>query len=144
MRLASARVQTMTIKNRWLWFCGLVVLAAGAVFAQTNTVPLPAPLPQTVSQYWDLVIAAVTPLIVTGVWKAVPKIPKWVLPVSTPVIGILLGLAMNSLAKANLGWVDMAKAGALAVFIREVVNQAITKQLMPPTPAIPVPTPPTP
>lgn len=117
-------------------------LAVTAVFAQTNSVPVPAPLPQTVSQYWDLVIAAVTPLIVTGVWKVVPKIPKWVLPVSTPVIGILLGLAIDKLTTANLGWVDMAKAGALAVFIREVVNQAITKQLQPPDPVIPVPTPP--
>lgn len=135
----------MTIKNRWLWFCGLVVLAAGAAFAQTNTVPVPAPLPTNVSQYWDLIIAAVTPLIVTGIWKLVPKIPTWVLPVSTPVIGILLGLGIDALTKANLSWVDMAKAGALAVFIREVVNQAITRQLTPPPPpsAIPVPTPPT-
>lgn len=139
MRLASARVQNMTLKHRWLWFCGLLCLAVPAVFAQTNAVPVPAPLPQTVSQYWDLVIAAVTPLIVTGVWKLVPKIPKWVLPVSTPVIGILLGLALDKLTSANLGWVDMAKAGALAVFIREVVNQAITKQLQPPDPVIPVP-----
>lgn len=105
-----------------------------AAFAQTNMVPVTAPLPQTVSQYWDLIIAAVTPLIVTGVWKLMPKIPKWVLPVSTPVIGILLGLAMNKLASANLGWVDMAKAGALAVFVREVINQAVTQQLQPPTP----------
>ena len=115
-----------------------------AAFAQTNVVPVPAPLPQTVSQYWDLIIAAVTPLIVTGVWKLVPKIPKWVLPVSTPVIGIALGLAMNKLASANLGWVDMAKAGALAVFVREVINQAVTQQLQPPTPAPSIPVPPAP
>jgi MFS superfamily sulfate permease-like transporter len=115
-----------------------------AAFAQTNMVPVTAPLPQTVSQYWDLIIAAVTPLIVTGVWKLVPKIPKWVLPVSTPVIGILLGLAMNKLASANLGWVDMAKAGALAVFVREVINQAVTQQLQPPTPAPSIPVPPAP
>ena len=115
-----------------------------AAFAQTNMVPVTAPLPQTVSQYWDLIIAAVTPLIVTGVWKLVPKIPKWVLPVSTPVIGIALGLAMNKLASANLGWVDMAKAGALAVFVREVINQAVTQQLQPPTPAPSIPVPPAP
>jgi MFS superfamily sulfate permease-like transporter len=115
-----------------------------AAFAQTNMVPVTAPLPQTVSQYWDLIIAAVTPLIVTGVWKLMPKIPKWVLPVSTPVIGILLGLAMNKLASANLGWVDMAKAGALAVFVREVINQAVTQQLQPPTPAPSIPVPPAP
>lgn len=94
--------------------------------AQTNAVVLP-PLPQTVTQYWDLVIAIITPLIVTGIWKYVPKIPKMLLPLMTPLLGIGLGLLLNWLAKANLGWVDMAKAGALAVFIREAFNQAVTK-----------------
>lgn len=110
-----------------------------AVLAQTNTVPtLPADLPKTVSQYWDLAISIVTPLIVTGVWKFIPKVPKWVLPTITPLIGIGLGLLVNKLANANLGWVDMAKAGALAVFIREVINQAITKHMAaPPTPTTP-------
>jgi len=128
----------MTTKNKWLWFFGLMLVPL-AVLAQTNTVPtLPADLPKTVSQYWDLGISIVTPLIVTGVWKFIPKVPKWVLPTITPLIGIGLGLLVNKLANANLGWVDMAKAGALAVFIREVINQAITKHMAaPPTPTTP-------
>jgi hypothetical protein len=130
----------MTTRNRWLWFFGLMLLPL-AVFAQTNTIPtLPADLPKTVGQYWDLGIAILTPLIVTGVYKLVPKVPKWVLPAITPLIGIGLGLLVNWLTTANLGWVDMAKAGALAVFIREVINQAITKQMTTPV----APTPPAP
>jgi hypothetical protein len=134
----------MTMKNRWLWFCGLMVLPL-AVFAQTNSVPTPAALPKTVAEYWTLLIAGVTPLIVTGVWKLVPKIPTVVLPLMTPVLGIGLGLLINAVSKANLGWVDMASAGALAVFVREVFNQAITKRLADAaTPVITTPTTPKP
>lgn len=123
----------------WLWLLALVTLPL-AVLAQTNTPPtLPSDLPASVGQYWDLVIAAVTPILVTGIAKLVPKIPKWVLPTITPVLGIVLGLAYNKIVGANLGWVDAAQLGALAVFVREVVNQTITKRLATPDPA-PTPT----
>lgn len=115
----------MRTNQMWFWFMALCLLPL-TVLGQDTT---PEPLPQTVSQYWDLGISIVTPLIVTGVYKIVPKIPKWVLPSITPLVGIGLGLAVNRLTDANLGWIDMAKAGALAVFIREVINQAITKQM---------------
>lgn len=124
------------IKSRVFWvlsflaFGGLVVLAQAT---NTNVVPVtpgPVPdIPQTVSQFWDLAIAAISPIVIWGVTKAVPKIPKVLLPSMTPLVGIGLGVALNKLAGANLGWLDMAKAGALAVFVREVVNQAITKTI---------------
>lgn len=100
-----------------------------ALMAQTNTVPPLPDLPQTVSEYWKYAIAALTPIIVWGVRKLVPKIPTVLLPVSTPFIGLLLGLGLKQLAGLNLTWVDMAEVGALAVFIREVINQAITKPI---------------
>jgi len=99
-----------------------------SLLAQTNAVPGGA-LPQTTGQFWDLIIAAVTPVIVFGVSKVIPALPRAFLPAITPVLGILLGLLVNKLAGANLSWIDMAKAGALAVFVREVVNQTITKRL---------------
>jgi len=132
----------MKITNRWLWFCGLLMLTVAA-FAQTNGVvvvpDVPAPLPSNSAGYWELAIAGITPLLVTGIWWLVPKIPKLALPLITPAIGIGLGLLVNWLTTANLGWVDMAKAGALAVFIREVTNQAITKRMS--APEAPAPTP---
>lgn len=118
----------MKIKISWLWFLCLSTLAFG-VFAQTNVPPTPAPLPTSTAGYWDLAIAGVTPLLVTGIRKIIPSIPTVLLPTMTPLLGILLGLALNALAGANLSWFDMAKAGALAVFVREVTNQAITKRL---------------
>ena len=105
-----------------------------AVLAQTNTnsaIPPMAPLPQGTDQFWDLAIAAVAPIIVWLVAKIVPRVPRVVLPSITPLVGIGLGLLLNKLAGSHLGWMDMAKAGALAVFVREVTNQAITKQMNP-------------
>lgn len=108
------------------------VMSTAVAIAQTNVaVALPG-ASATVSysaQYWDVAIASLTPLIVTGIAKVAPKLPKFLLPLVTPLIGIALGLGLNWLTKINLSWVDMAKAGALAVFIREVVNQTVTKQL---------------
>jgi hypothetical protein len=100
-------------------------------------------LPQTPSQYWDLGIGALTPMIVLGIRKIVPNIPTWALPAITPIIGILLGLALHYLDLAHLSFYDAAKAGMLAVFIRETFNQAVTQRLSPkpPSPALPPPKP---
>ena len=131
----------MKTNIKWLWLCGLVALTLSAV-AQTNTVPgsTPASLPTDAIGYWTLAIAGLTPLIVTGIRWFTPKVPTLVLPLLTPLIGIGLGLLVNWLAQAKLGWVDMAQAGALAVFVREVVNQAVTKRLTAATPDASKPT----
>jgi hypothetical protein len=90
----------------------------------TNAPPGAEPLPKSMFEFWTLGIAAVTPLIVAGIRKFIPKVPKLLLPVSTPFVGIGLGLLVNWVANQHLTWVGMAQAGALAVFIRETINQA--------------------
>lgn len=112
-----------------------------SALAQTN-VPAPGdpsavtPLPQNKADFWLLGIAGVTPLIVAGIRKLVPKIPPLLLPVSTPFIGMALGAGMNWLAHKNYGWLDLAQVGALAVFVRETVNQGV-KHFNPPAPPAP-------
>lgn len=117
----------MTLKRITIALFALFALT-GTVVAQvvTNTLAVEGlePLPKTMGDFWTLGIAAVTPLLVTGIYKLVPKIPKWLLPVLTPFIGIGLGLLLNWLVGQHFAWLDLAKAGALAVFIREVFNQA--------------------
>jgi len=118
----------MTIKRSILAVFALLALTCVA-FAQTATnVAVPAVtglnLPQSKTEFWVWGIALGTPLIVAGVKKWVPKIPKLLIPITTPFIGIGLGALLNWLQKSNLGWVDMAQAGALAVFVREIVDQA--------------------
>jgi hypothetical protein len=117
-----------------MWLALLVVTCVYAVsaMAQTNAPPGLGDIPSSAGQYWDMAIAAVSPIIVWLIRLAVPKIPAVLLPAITPLIGVGLGLILNQVANANLSWVDMAKAGGLAVFVREVVNQGITKRLQKP------------
>jgi len=88
-------------------------------------------------EYCVLVIAAITPLIIGVVYKILPRIPKVILPSLAPVVGILLGWLINWLGRQNISWLDMAQAGALAVFVREVFTNAVTKQLAQPDPEQP-------
>ena len=113
----------------------LLSMTVTVLFAQTNAAPVIPGVPADVGGYWDLAIAAISPIIVTGIAFIVPKLPKLVLPSITPLVGIGVGLALNKFAGADLGWYDMGKAGALAVFVREVINQAITKRLASEVPA---------
>lgn len=98
--------------------------------AYVPVVPAPdvstAPLPASTFEFWTYAIAVIVPLLVGGMKKLVPKIPTWVLPVSTPFVGLLLGFILKWIGAANLSWVDMAQAGGLAVLIRESWNQIIT------------------
>jgi len=109
----------------------LFCLAALSLVGQITNTPPALPdvsgdtIPATRGEFWQWLIAGVAPLIVAGIKAAVPKIPKLLLPVSTPFIGIGLGFALNKLGASDLGWVDMAQAGALAVFIRETLHQTI-------------------
>lgn len=99
------------------------------LYAQTNMPAAPMveamPIPTSKVDFWVWAIAGVAPLIVAGIKTLVPKIPKLLLPVSTPFIGIGLGLILNALSTSNLGWVEMSQAGALAVFIRETLDQTV-------------------
>ena len=122
------RIKLMMTAMLAFFGMGLVLMAQDVVAPTVDGVQLPT----TVADYWTFGIAAVTPLIISGVKAVLPKIPKGLLPVLTPVVGIGLGLALNALGQADMGWIDMAQAGALAVFVREVVDQNIKKTLAPP------------
>jgi len=110
-----------------LLFC--VVADAVAQVTNVSGFPTGTGLPQSVASYWELAIGAVSPGVVWLVRKIIPKIPKALLPAITPVIGIGLGLLLNKFAGSEMSWLDMGKAGALAVFVRETFNQAVTKRL---------------
>ena len=124
----------------------LFVLFAIPALAQTSpSAGIPAVpgmpyvnMPTSLSGYWDLVIAAIAPFIVTGIAKVVPKLPRNLLPLVTPIVGVVVAHILSLLTNMHLSWFDAAKAGALAVFVREVVNQNVSKYLNvtwgPPTP----------
>ena len=92
--------------------------------------PVNGPLPMSKDQFWAWGIAAVTPVI-TWLFGKIPQLPRPVLPVLTPFIGMVLGFILKKAEAAHLSWYSAAAAGSMAVFIRESVNQLVTKQLKP-------------
>ncbi len=121
-----------TMKLSILVVLALIALAPLVLFGQTNDPPTGGTLPPLEKGYlWQVAIALVTPMIIQGVKKIVPSVPKGLLPFLTPLVGVGLGLAMNWLMSANLGWVDMGQAGALSVFVYEAFKGA-TKPSAPP------------
>lgn len=86
-------------------------------------------IPTSLSGYWDLVIGAVAPFIVTFLAKVIPKLPRNLLPLLAPAVGVVLAHILGHLTSLHLSWFDAAKAGALAVFVREVINQNVSKYL---------------
>lgn len=108
------------------------------MFAQvTNTVVELAPgLSQSdVSTLSVAAISLTTPVVVWLLAKLLtdPKTDKLrihpgVLPVITPVVGLGIGYVMNKLG-THLSAGDMAQAGAVAVCVRESVNQWVTKRM---------------
>jgi hypothetical protein len=115
----------------------LILILAGTMclplLAATNVVAPPAPSsPGTgisSADLWNTAISLVSPVVIWLLNKLAPKIPKPLLPTLTPVVGVGLGVLVNWLAGEHFTWFQAAKAGALAVFVREVVNQWVTKQM---------------
>jgi hypothetical protein len=95
-----------------------------SAMAQTGLPPMEGIATDT-NTLWVLSISFITPFIVAGIKGLVPKIPSLLLPPSTLLIGIILGLGLQYLGKMNLGWMDMAKAGALAVMIRGTWDEVV-------------------
>lgn len=129
----------MVMKTKYLFPLVLLAFVLPLVAQVTNTAPVLGsdPLPETKETLWMLVIAIITPGIVWAIAK-IPNIPKPFLPSITPFIGFLLGLALNALAKADLPWYSAVQAGALAVFVREAINQWVTAKIKEPEKPYPV------
>jgi hypothetical protein len=117
------------MKTPKLFLVALLFTAPFLLLAQTNASDPTAPLPTDVGSYWEYGIAAITPILVWAFARFGPKVPVMLLPLLAPVVAIILGVILNKLASADLGWVDMAKAGGLAVFIRELTNQLVTNRI---------------
>jgi hypothetical protein len=111
------------MKNSYVFFLFAMFVVAFTAVAQE--VPAAGIEEMSKGQMWDYVIALVAPVVVAGVKWLVPKVPKVALPMITPFVGIGLGFALNAVADANLDAITMAKAGAMAVFVRETVNQTL-------------------
>ena len=102
---------------------------ASGIITTNAALPADAPLPSTTADFWKYAIAVVVPILVNVFKKLVPNIPPWLLPVSTPFLGMALGAGLKALGASHMGWVDLAEAGGLAVLVRESFNQIVVKRL---------------
>lgn len=121
----------------WFLFLMSVLFVLPAVAQVTNAPPAGVTGTAISVDIWDIGIGIVAPILIWGLSKIAPKIPKPLLPTITPLVGVGLGFLINWLAGQNLSWFEAAKAGTMAVFFREIVNQWVTKKMAEPETATP-------
>ena len=121
----------------WFLFLFSVLFVLPAIAQVTNAPPAGTTGTAVSVDIWDIGIGIVAPILIFGLTKIAPKIPKPLLPTITPLVGVGLGFLVNWLAGQNLSWFEAAKAGTMAVFFRELVNQWVTKKMAEPDPAPP-------
>jgi hypothetical protein len=69
------------------------------------------------------VITAITPILIALLKIAVPKIPKQLLPVIAPVVGVLVEYVSTSIGTAGTSWWLAAIGGSAGVGLRELYDQ---------------------
>lgn len=70
---------------RWIWI--LLFVSVGLYAADVPVTPVESPPPEALN-WLNLIISGLTPMVVLGIRKLVPKIPKLVLPLAVPLIGM--------------------------------------------------------
>lgn len=98
----------------------------------------PATLPVEVVNWLNLLITGLTPVVTLGIKKLIPKVPRVVLPLAAPLIGIALDYVLR-LASVETGGPWMAMVfGSLGTWLyqaqKEVRLVASEKALVPITP----------
>ncbi len=106
------------------------------MFAQTNPALGTQFAPPGKEAMW---LALIPPITFSLTWLVgkIPPLPKVMLPWITPVIGILIGAALDWGNKANLPLWSAAGAGAIAVAIYEAakgISSAGPSSKLTPTP----------
>ena len=110
----------MNIRFIWLLTCLFVVIST---IAQTNTPPTSPtnPFPVGKDAIWFAFIPLVT-FILTWLAGKAKSLPKELLPILTPIFGVLVGVVIEKLTNANFPWWSQAGAGAISVMIYETIK----------------------
>lgn len=96
------------------------VLCTAAFAQEAATAAAPAALDLTPSGLVQWLTPIITPVVLLGVKKFLPKLPSGLIPLLAPIVGVALELA-NSLATSHQSNFLLAAAlGLLGVGLREV------------------------
>lgn len=135
-----------TIRDSVIFVLGYcLIMLPVFLFAQETNVPpfvppdaidpVTAPLPKSMIEYWQFAIPIVVPLVVAFLKWVGPKIPRRVIPIISPALGIGLGLVMQAITNAEFSWMTTTLSGLLgwaATGLREAVDQNIVQPQQPP------------
>lgn len=112
--------------------CLLMTVFSLAALAQaTNTVPGTGPAvpaaPFDMTVMWNTLVVALVPIIVAGIKKVLPNIPKLAWPVGAAVLGVVSNwLLWKAGALPNSSWALGALCGAAGVGVREITDQTFS------------------
>ena len=143
----------MKRSNIVVWFALIWMALVSTSFAEaTNTtnaaggiVSPVIPAPADMGVFWNALITAIVPIIVAGLKKLMPDIPKLLIP----ILAVILGIGSNWLmAKSGIladsSWALGALCGAAGIGLREIAVQttgAVQRSLArgdePPPPPVP-------
>lgn len=104
---------------------------------------LPAPVPPTddppgeALNWLNLLISGLTPMVVLGIRKLVPKIPKLVLPLAAPIIGMCLDWVLRLASVETGGWMTGLVYGAVGNWLYEAQKEVRLAGIDGPAPAGP-------
>ncbi len=110
---------------------------AGAVLAQTNTVPVPpGPVSGSGMSLLLTLIPLVVPLIVAAAKAGIGKLPTWTLPILATALGAGLNAILTLSGQEHTTVLNGAFLGAAGVGVREIYDQikgTVQTQAPPPT-----------
>lgn len=115
------------------------VVITNAVVTNSPVVIGPtAPIPVEIVNWLNLLITGLTPVVTLGLKKLVPRIPRVVLPLAAPIIGIGLDFVLRLASVETGGWLSAMIYGSLGTWLyqaqKEVRLVATEKELVPITP----------
>ena len=76
----------------------------------------------------EILIAALTPLLIAAIKKLTvilnKNVPTFLLPAIAPILGVAVDFALSALGVASAGLASAAGAGLAGIGVREIADQA--------------------
>lgn len=95
-------------------------------------------IPTEIVNWLNLLITGLTPVVTLGLKKLIPRIPRVVLPLAAPIIGIGLDYVLRLASVETGGWLSAMIYGSLGTWLyqaqKEVRLVATEGELVPITP----------